>query len=324
MKKKFKVTKQYALNVLQILRDKRHEQKSKALSFALTYSILPILLLINLTITFLPDKFFTMIEGLLVLIPDQYSEPAIEFLQAHSYQDTSPVVYVLLVIFILYTVAANVRLVIEISNDCYEYSQERSKNKELLISILLFVFIGFGLLSLFAIIIAGQALRSFLIINDTATLAALALQILQMKYVITLIILFMVFFITYYFAPNIKSTFKSTIVGTLVSTVGLFLASYGFEIYLAMSNTYEALYGAVYSQYLLFLFGMYITCQIIVASMIINSLIHEKVSIKRYHLDHSNTLINIDFDTMHMSLDDIKAEIRAEILQENNESTIDE
>ncbi len=321
MKKKIKKSKQYVLNVLQILRDKRHEQKSKALAFALTYSILPILLLINLTISLLPAKFYDLIKSFLFLVPSQYRDVALNFLDNYTYNQANPIIYILLVIFILYTVASNVRLVIEISNDCYEYSRERSKNKELLISALLFIFIGFGVLSLFTIIIAGQALRSFLIVNDAGNIAALISQILQMKNLITLLILFMVFYITYYFAPNVKSTFKTTIVGTLVSTIGLFFASYGFEIYLAKSSTYEVLYGAVYSQYLLFLFGMYITCQIIVASMIMNSLIFEKVKVKNYHIEHSKSLINVDFDTLHMSLDDIKAEIKAEILQENSETT---
>lgn len=316
MTNKFKKIRQFILNILQIMRDKRHEQKSKALAFALTYSILPILLLINLTITFLPDKFFEMIEGLLTILPDQYQDSAINFLQSYSYQDTNPLLYLALVLFILYTVATNVRLVIEISNDCYEYSSDRSKHKELIISVLLFIFIGFGVLSLFAIIIAGQALRTFLEVNNASSIAALINQILQMKNVITLLILFMVFFIIYYFAPNIKSSFKSTIVGTLVSTIGLFFASYGFEIYLAKSSTYETLYGAVYSQYLLFLFGMYITCQIIVASMIMNSLIYEKISIKNYHVDHGKGVINLDFETMHLSLDELKQDIREEILRE--------
>lgn len=321
MKNKFKGLKQLGLNVLQILRDKRHEQKSKALAFALTYSILPILLLINITIGFLPDKFFELIENLLTLIPSQYREPALNFLNSYSYQDVNPIIFILLLLFILYTVAVNVRLVIEISNDCYEYSRERSKLKELVISALLFVFIGFGVLSLFAIVIAGQALRSFLIVNNASNIAALISQILQMKNLITLAILFMVFYITYYFAPNIKSTFKSTIVGTLLSTMGLFLASYGFEIYLAKSSTYEILYGAVYSQYLLFLFGMYITCQIIVASMILNSLIYEQISIKKYHLEHSKSIIDVEMDTMSITLEDIKKEIREEIIRENIEST---
>ncbi len=315
--------KQFILNLLQILRDKRHEQKSKALAFALTYSILPILLLINLTISLLPVSFFKMVEESLYIIPSQYRDTVTSFLQNYTVRDYSPIIYIGLILFILYTVAANVRLVIEISNDCYEYSRERSKNKELLISVLLFIFIGFGVLSLFTIILAGQALRTFLIVNDASSIAAIITQILQMKNLITLLILFMVFYITYYFAPNIRSTFKTTILGTLVSTVGLFIASYGFEIYLAKSSTYETLYGAVYSQYLLFLFGMYITCQIIVVSMIINSLIHEKISIKNYHLEHAKSVINLDFDTMNLSLDDLKEEIRKEIKQEIDEEEVD-
>lgn len=317
MKTNLRRTKQYALNVLQILRDKRHEQKSKALAFALTYSILPILLLINLTITYLPPKFLEMIEDSLSFLPDQYSQPVIDILQNHSYQDYNLVIYVLLILFILYTVSSNVRLVIEISNDCYEYSEERSKLKELLISVLLFIFIGFGVLSLFTVILAGQALRSFLEVNNASNIASIINQILQMKMIVTLLILFMVFYIIYYFAPNIKSTFKSTIAGTLISTIGLFFASYGFEIYLARSSTYETLYGAVYSQYLLFLFGMYITCQIIVGSMIVNSLIFEKIKIKNYHLEHKKSIIDIDFDTVHMSLDELKEEIKQELNSAN-------
>lgn len=317
MKTNLRRTKQYALNVLQILRDKRHEQKSKALAFALTYSILPILLLINLTITYLPPKFLEMIEDSLSFLPDQYSQPVIDILQNHSYQDYNLVIYVLLILFILYTVSSNVRLVIEISNDCYEYSEERSKLKELLISVLLFIFIGFGVLSLFTVILAGQALRSFLEVNNASNIASIINQILQMKMIVTLLILFMVFYIIYYFAPNIKSTFKSTIAGTLISTIGLFFASYGFEIYLARSSTYETLYGAVYSQYLLFLFGMYITCQIIVGSMIVNSLIFEKIKVKNYHLEHKKSIIDIDFDTVHMSLDELKEEIKQELNSAN-------
>lgn len=321
MNSKFRLIKQTMLNVFQILRDKRHEQKSKALAFALTYSILPILLFINLTITFLPARFFSLTENSLTIIPEQYREPVINFLNSYSYHDINPIIYVGLILFILYTVASNVRLVIEISNDCYEYSSDRTKNKELIISALLFIFIGFGVLSLFTIIIAGQALRTFLELNNASNVANIINQILQMKNLITLIILFIVFYITYYFAPNVKSTFKSTIIGTLLSTIGLFFASYGFEIYLAKSNTYEALYGAVYSQYLLFLFGMYITCQIIVASMILNSLIYDKVSLKNYHIEHSKGLIPVDFDTVHMSLDELKKEIKEEILRDEESTT---
>lgn len=262
-----------------------------------------------------------MVKELATILPQQYRQPVIDFIQNYSYGDTKPILFILLVLFILYTVSSNVRLVIEISNDCYEYSSDRSKHKELVISALLFIFIGFGVLSLFTIILAGQALRTFLEVNDASNIAALINQILQMKNLLTLLILFMVFFIIYYFAPNVKSTFKSTIVGTLMSTIGLFIASYGFEIYLARSNTYEALYGVVYSQYLLFLFGMYITCQIIVASMIVNSLIYEKISIKNYHVDHGKGIINLDFDTMHLSLEDLKQDLKEEIIRENDLTT---
>lgn len=320
MKSKFIHGRQYLFNVLQILKDKRFEQKAKALAFALTYSILPILLFVNLTLTFLPSEFIKLIENSLAILPDQYQTSTMNFFQSYSIQDTNPILYIALVLFILYTVAVNVRLVIEISNDCYEYSSDRSKLKEMMISTLLFIFIGFGVLSLFAIVIAGQALRTFLQLNDTSSLGAVINQILDMKSLVTILILFMVFFIVYFFAPNVKSTFKSTIVGTLVSTVGLYFASYGFEIYLARSSTYETLYGAVYSQYLLFLFGMYITCQIIIASMIINSLIYERVSIKNYHIEHSKSLINVEFETMHLSLDELKQDIRNEILNEESKA----
>lgn len=320
MKSKLLHARQYLFNVFEILKDKRFEQKAKALAFALTYSILPILLFVNLTLTFLPSSFIDLIENSLAILPDQYQSSALKFFQSYSYQDTNPILYIALVLFILYTVAVNVRLVIEISNDCYEYSSDRSKLKEMMISIILFIIIGFGVLSLFAIVIAGQALRSFLKLNDTSSLGAVINQILDMKSLVTILILFMVFFIIYFFAPNVKSTFKTTIVGTMVSTIGLYFASYGFEIYLARSSTYETLYGAVYSQYLLFLFGMYITCQIIIASMIINSLIYEKVSIKNYHIEHSKSLIDVEFETMHLSLDDLKNDIRNEM--ENDETGI--
>lgn len=316
MKNRFQAVVQYTSNAFQILRDKRHEQKSKALAFSLIYSILPILLFINLTITYLPNQFLDMIESLLTFLPDQYQKSTIEFLHNISYHQINPIIYIGLVLFILYTIATNVRLVIEISNDCYEYSSERSKNKELIISALLFIFITFGVLSLFAVVMAGQALRSFLELDNVTSIVVMVNKILDMKSLITVFILFMVFYITYYFAPNVKSTFKSTIVGTLVSTIGLFFASYGFEVYLAKSSTYEILYGAVYSQYLLFLFGMYIICQIIVASIIINSLIYEKISIKNYHIDHGKGVIDIGFETVHMSLDDLKNEIREELIKE--------
>ncbi|WOO87276.1 YihY/virulence factor BrkB family protein [Mollicutes bacterium LVI A0039] len=301
--KHLQLTKRYFLNVLQILKDKRHEQKSKALAFALMYTILPILLLVNLAVKFLPSKFLELIEELLFLIPLQFRNPVIDFLHNYEYQTVSPLLFLFLIVLIFYTIAVNVRLVIEISNDCYDYSQERSKPKELLISFVLFIFIGFGVLSLFAIVIAGQALRGFLIMNDATNIARIVSQILQMKNLITIIILFMVFYTTYYFAPNVKSTFKTTIVGTLMSTIGLFFASYGFEIYLSKSSTYEILYGAVYSQYLLFLFGMYIACQIIVASMIVNSLIFENIKIRLYHVQHSKTLIDVEFDTQILEFD---------------------
>lgn len=276
--------KQYLLNVLKLLRDKRHEQKSKSLAFALTYAILPILVFVNLVVTFLPSKFLDLIEDALIFLPLKYRELVLNFLSGYNFQSINPLLFLVLIVFIIYTIAANVRLVIEISNDCYEESEERSKAKELLISVVLFICIGFGVLTLFTVVIAGQALRAYLPSNDAENIATLISQSLQMKNIITILILFMVFYVTYYFAPNVKSTFKSTIVGTLVSTIGLFFASYAFEIYLSRASTYELLYGAVYSQYLIFLFGMYITSQIIVASMIINSVIFDKVSITKYHL----------------------------------------
>ncbi len=301
MKKKINNWILYTNNFMKLLKDRRHEQKSKSLAFALTYSILPILLLINLTIPFFPDSFFNVIEDLIELAPTQYQQIIINFLNNYSYQETRPILYILLVLFILYTVSSNVRLIIEIANDCYSYSQDRSKYTEILISALLFILIGFSLLFLFVIVIAGQALRSVLEINNVTNIAMIVSQILQMKSLITLITLFIIFFIIYYIAPNIKNNFKSTLVGALISTVGLFIASYGFEIYLAKSKTYELLYGAVYSQYLLFLFGMYITCQIIVISMIINGVIYDKISIKKYHIENSKQLIDIEFETMKLN-----------------------
>ncbi len=284
MKQKTKNFQQIVKNILTILRDKRHEQKSKALSFALMYSILPTLVLVNLTITFLPKSFFEMLESSIELLPTQYQGFVQNFITEYTYQDYNIVLYIFLLLFILYTISTNVRLLIEIANDCYEYSAERSKNKELVISVILFILLSFTVVFVFAIVIAGRALRSFLDLNAMSTAAGLISTILQMKSILTITMFILIFFIIYYFAPNVKSTFKSTIVGTLLSSFGLYIASRYFEIYLSRpTNTYEYLYQN-YSLYLIFLFGMYVVCQIIVASLIINSLIFEEISVREYHL----------------------------------------
>lgn len=270
-------------NVMQILRDKRHEQKSKALAFALMYSILPTFLLINLTISLLPDAFFQMLENSMSVIPSQYQSVVEGFLQRYSYQDYGIIIYIILILFILYTVSTNVRLLIEISNDCYEKSEERSKYMELLISALLFITIGFSVIFLFAIVMAGQALRIFLNSINAANIANIIGTILQMKSILTVVVFFVIFYIIYYFAPNVKSTFKSTAAGALCSALGMLLASQFFEIYLSRSNSSVMVLYQDNAKYLLFFFTMYITCQIIVGSLIVNSLIYEKVSIQSYH-----------------------------------------
>ncbi len=277
--------KQYGQNIAQIMRDKRHEQKSKALGFALMYSLLPILLLINLTISLLPPSFFTMVEDAIEVLPIQYQSAVSQFIQENAYADFGIIPYLVLIVFILYTIAKNVRLLIEISNDCYDKSPERSKLAELVISAVLFIVISFAVLFIFAIVIAGQTMRTFLQYINAGNIAQIIDTILHMKSILTIIVFFVVFYLIYYFAPNVKSSFHSTIVGTLISSIGLYFASQIFEIYLANNTSYELLYKS-YAPYILFLFGMYITCQIIVGSLIINSLIYEKVSIKFYHITH--------------------------------------
>lgn len=285
MKIPFKKNLQTPLNLLQILRDRRHEQKSKSLAFAMMYLILPLLFLINLTIALLPDGFFEFISELIAELPEQLQPFITDFLAMYSNQDYSFTLFVLLLLFILYTIAANVRLIIEIANDCYENSEVRTKTRELIIGIVLFFTIGFSIIFLFFIISAGQAIRGFLEINNVQGIAAFLNSLLQMKSMLTVIILFIIFYITFYFAPNVKNTFKGTIVGTLFSTTGLYIGSNLFEIYLARPNTYQYLYQN-YSMYILFLFGVYIVCQVIVASIIINSLIFEGVNVRQYHLTH--------------------------------------
>lgn len=284
---------QIPLNLLQILRDRRHEQKSKSLAFALMYLILPLLFLVNLSIALLPEGFFDFISELIGELPEQFQPFINNFLLMYSNQDYSFILFIVLLVFILYTIAVNVRLLIEIANDCYEHSAVRSKTKELIIGIILFFIIGFSIIFLFLIISAGQALRSFLVLNNAKAFAALISSLLQMKSIVTIIILFLIFYIIYYFAPNVKNNFRGTIVGTIISTIGLFIGSNIFEIYLARPNTYQYLYQN-YSTYILFLFGIYVICQMIVASIIINSLIYEHVNVKNYHLTHDERGNQID------------------------------
>lgn len=281
---KIKIAIQSLINFLQILRDKRHQQKSKALAFTLSFSILPILVFLNLTISFFPGEYMEMIEAALNILPKQYYNPTIDFLNNLTVKPVSLVTYIMLIVLILYTIASNVRAIIEIANDCFKHSQDRTFNREFIISLVLFISILFAVISIFTLIFAGRALRTFLILNNASNIAIIISKVLQAKNLIMFCILLFVFYIAYYFAPNIKSSFKTTIIGTLISTIGLYIISHFFEIYLSKPSSYKMLYGARYSQYLLFLLGIYLVSQIIVLSIIVNSLIYDRISIKNYHL----------------------------------------
>ncbi len=251
----------------------RHEQKAKSLAFSLVFITFPAIIFINILFSFIPNQFLIEQSSNFTYAPEQlqefYSKLTIDILNNNLILN----IFIILIIFL--TISTNIRNLMEITDDLYLVTVARKLWKKVLISILLFISIIFLAIFIGLILYLGQLLR--IIIEDNLMnnlfIVDIIDQILRIKYLLTILVLFAMFSITYKILPHVKVSYISILPGVILSTVGFMIASYYYEVYLSNLNTYDIIYGSS-AKYLLFLLWFYILSQIIVSSIRLNAQIY--------------------------------------------------
>lgn len=136
-----------------------------------------------------------------------------------------------------------------------------------------FIFV-IAIISFLVVMVLGNRIHQ-LFAQKFRTVAFITAYILKIRGFILVIAMFIVFLFIYKFIPRKKNKFKNQIYGALFASIGWYLTSWIFSIYINLFEGFSNTYGSLTS-IILIMMWVYVCMYIILLGAEINTLVEEK------------------------------------------------
>ncbi|EEO6596435.1 YihY/virulence factor BrkB family protein [Listeria monocytogenes] len=213
------------------------------LAYYMLFSIFPMLLIAATLLAYLhidKDSVFNMIKE---FAPDQIMDFLEENLNNLLTQKNGGLLSIG-IIATLWSASNGMNAVMKSLNKAYGVTNKRNYVVQRLLSMFftlaMFATVGATLL----LLVFGQQIGMFLINHLNFSEDFLSFWN-NLRWTVTLIVIFVVFTFLYWVAPNRRSTLISVLPGALFSTIGWTVASLGFAYYVNNFGNYSATYGSI-------------------------------------------------------------------------------
>lgn len=131
--------------------------------------------------------------------------------------------------------------------------------------------------SLILLILGGNLLS---LINRYIDLSFIMQYQSIIRFLFTLIIIYFIVTLVYYRLPNVKQKFSDVFPGSLLASLGWIIVSWLFSFYMNNFTSYSIIYGSI-GAFIMLLLWIYISCIILLAGAVLNSMIYtHKYNIK--------------------------------------------
>ncbi|HAO5810829.1 TPA: YihY/virulence factor BrkB family protein [Listeria monocytogenes] len=213
------------------------------LAYYMLFSIFPMLLIAATLLAYLhidKDSVFNMIKE---FAPDQIMDFLEENLNNLLTQKNGGLLSIG-IIATLWSASNGMNAVMKSLNKAYGVTNKRNYVVQRLLS----MFFTFAMLATVGatllLLVFGQQIGMFLINHLNFSEDFLSFWN-NLRWTVTLIVIFVVFTFLYWVAPNRRSTLISVLPGALFSTIGWTVASLGFAYYVNNFGNYSATYGSI-------------------------------------------------------------------------------
>lgn len=213
------------------------------LAYYMLFSIFPMLLIAATLLAYLhidKDSVFNMIKE---FAPDQIMDFLEENLNNLLTQKNGGLLSIG-IIATLWSASNGMNAVMKSLNKAYGVTNKRNYVVQRLLSMFFTLAMLATVGSTLLLLVFGQQIGMFLINHLNFSEDFLSFWN-NLRWTVTLIVIFVVFTFLYWVAPNRRSTLISVLPGALFSTIGWTVASLGFAYYVNNFGNYSATYGSI-------------------------------------------------------------------------------
>ncbi len=211
--------------------------------FYMILSFFPFLVLLMSLIHYLPVTPETIIEILKAVAPPQI-EPMLESIINDVYNNSSIAVISMTTIVILWSAGKGFLSIIQCLNTIYDAHRHRNWFVSRMMSTFYTIIFLFSIAASLILLVFGNKLVSFigLFLPGIANVLEAIIHNKSLLFPCALMLLFM---FMYKYLPNRKSTLLNELPGAAFSSVGWFLFSYFYSIYVNNSPNFSLMYGSL-------------------------------------------------------------------------------
>ncbi|ENR7986540.1 TPA_asm: YihY family inner membrane protein [Listeria monocytogenes] len=213
------------------------------LAYYMLFSIFPMLLIAATLLAYLhidKDSVFNMIKE---FAPDQIMDFLEENLNNLLTQKNGGLLSIG-IIATLWSASNGMNAVMKSLNKAYGVTNKRNYVVQRLLSMFFTLAMLATVGATLLLLVFGQQIGMFLINHLNFSEDFLSFWN-NLRWTVTLIVIFVVFTFLYWVAPNRRSTLISVLPGALFSTIGWIVASLGFAYYVNNFGNYSATYGSI-------------------------------------------------------------------------------
>ncbi|MCW10413.1 YihY/virulence factor BrkB family protein [Listeria monocytogenes] len=213
------------------------------LAYYMLFSIFPMLLIAATLLAYLhidKDSVFNMIKE---FVPDQIMDFLEENLNNLLTQKNGGLLSIG-IIATLWSASNGMNAVMKSLNKAYGVTNKRNYVVQRLLSMFFTLAMLATVGATLLLLVFGQQIGMFLINHLNFSEDFLSFWN-NLRWTVTLIVIFVVFTFLYWVAPNRRSTLISVLPGALFSTIGWTVASLGFAYYVNNFGNYSATYGSI-------------------------------------------------------------------------------
>lgn len=179
------------------------------------------------------------------------------------------------IIITLWSASRGIRGIVNNLNkiyDCRDRKKATFVTRRLLSLLYTLILVFIVVLASFLIIISDRLgeriLQLFPVVRSFSVL-------ISFRMIIAAVMFFFIFLIMYTFIPYRKSGFRHEIYGAILTTLGCYLFTYGYSIYMRYTNPGNSIYGSL-AAVIFFLMWMYACMYIMFCGALLNKSLHDK------------------------------------------------
>ena len=235
-------------------------------------SCIPLLLLIMTLIRYLPITEYDFVVMMMRVVPEEFQN-LVYMVVAEVFSKSGAVVPIS-ALFTAWTAAKGIQSLYNGLNTVYHVPVVPNYLTARLISALYTIVFVAAIAITLILMVFGSSIQHGLAAHYPLA-ADLTAAIVHMRVLITLSFLVFTFLVLYKFVPNRRATWKSQFPGAALSAAAWLVFSFGFSLYVQLSNSFSNMYGSLTTLILVMLW-LYICMYILLIGAEINAYFEDR------------------------------------------------